>query len=207
MNSPYRLDQNEVDIIAMQRCRERTKRQKFYKDRKMLLQSMDGKPNMEFYTDRVKAVLSVEEQLAMKHLTLLKTINKLKYEQNKLTELVEYDCDDTERKFARIAMARAQRKALERSGNTLSPSETFMNSLGSATTTLSRARSYKKFDPTVYSAEGRWNESGQFVAARTERDKIGLVSAKYAKATGDNAPILAVRRKTEVFKMEMGIDS
>jgi hypothetical protein len=218
-NSPYRLDQNEVDLIAVQRNRERKKRQKFYKDRKNLVRNMDGTPNMEFYTEDLKKSLSVEETLAMEHLRLLKTINKLKYEQNKLTELVHHDCDETETKFARIALYRSQKKALERSGSSLAGSANGsldggmgglsaglpgLGSSGLIKVNPDRSRGYKKIDNTVYSADGRWNESGQFVVARSDSDKVGLMSAKYAKATGDTAPVLVARRKTEVFQAEIG---
>lgn len=213
-NSPYRLDQNEVDLIALQRNRERTKTKKFYKDRKKLVKSMDGTPNMEFYTDELKKSLTVEETLAMEHLRLLKTINKLKYEQNKLTELVHHDCDETETKFARIALYRSQRKAMERSGSLASLDggslgESFYGGGGlsksnSSILNRSRSRGYKKIDNTVYSADGRWNESGQFVVARSEKDKVGLMSAKYARASGDTAPTLAQRRTTEIFQAEVG---
>lgn len=207
-NSPYRLDQNEVDLIAMQRCRERNKRKEFYRERKKLVKGMNGEPNMEFYTPQLEKSLSTEEKLAVEHLKLLKTINKLKYEQNKLTDLVHHDCDETERKFARIALHRSQMKALQRSGSSLGElnrAESLGLSGDLAALGGSRPRGgYKKIDNTVYSADGRWNESGQFVVAQSEKDKVGLMSAKYAKATGDTAPILVARRKTEIFQAEVG---
>mmetsp|Transcript_12985 Transcript_12985/g.19567 ORF Transcript_12985/g.19567 Transcript_12985/m.19567 type:complete len:291 (-) Transcript_12985:89-961(-) len=200
-NSPYRLDQNEVDVLALQRGRERAKRQKYFKDRKETVRKMTGEPNMDFYTDRLKKSLTTEQLLAMEHLKLLKTLNTLKSEQNKLTDLVHKDCEITEKKFAAIALRRSAQRMMERSGIQSAPSS--WDAFG-ISKTPSRAGTWKKIDNTVYSADGRWNESGQFVVAQSEKDKVGLMSAKYARMTGDAAPeVMSRRRKTEIYKMQM----
>lgn len=234
-NCPYRLDQNEVDILALDRGRERNKQKKYYRDRKKLVQSMTGEPNMEFYTETLKNSLTTEQLLAMEHLTLLKTLNKLKDEQDQLTELLYHDCDETELKFAHIAMKRSLDRARAR---TASIDHSLASSLGGGVGSQqpsltggwlslgsnegdrnsslswgnisapkiepSRARQWKKMDSRVYSADGKWNESGQFVPARRPEDKVGLMSDKYARMTGDSAPeVLTRRRKTDIFKMEM----
>jgi hypothetical protein len=201
------LDQNEVDVLALERGRERKKRTQYFKDRKKLVRSMDGQPNLDFFTDKMKSSLTTEESLAMEHFVLLKTLNKLKEEQNTLTKLVHKDSDDIEVKFARIGIKRAADRARMRTaGSSLSSKASFDSSWGnlSAPKDGSRTRNWKRLDTTVYSADGRWNESGLFVVARTDKEKVGLMSSKYARVTGDAAPeVLTRRRKTEVFKMEM----
>lgn len=186
---------------------------------------MTGEPDMEFYTETLKNSLTTEQLLAMEHLTLLKTLNKLKEEQDQLTELLHHDCDETELKFAHIAMkrsldrARARTASIDNSLATTSMgglnnssllsdadrSNSFSwGNLSAPKVDPSRARQWKKIDSRVYSADGRWNESGQFVPARKPEDKVGLMSDKYARMTGDSAPeVLTRRRKTEIFKMEM----
>jgi hypothetical protein len=221
-NCPYRLDQNEVDMQAMERGKERKQRKKKSRQRQKLLESMTGQPNMEFYSETLKNSLTTEQLLAMEHLTLLKTMNKLKEEQDHLTEMLHHDCDETEMKFAHIAMRRSYDRARARTASidllslnsssspgSLSREDHRSNSLAWTTLSVpksdvSRSRQWKKMDNTVYAADGKWNESGQFVPARKPEDKLGLMSSKYARITGDSAPeILTRRRKTDIFKMEM----
>jgi hypothetical protein len=213
---------------AMERGKERKQRKKKSRQRQKLLASMTGEPNMEFYSETLKSSLTTEQLLAMEHLTLLKTMNKLKEEQDHLTEMLHHDCEETEMKFAHIAMRRSYDRARARTASTdhfsmnssssfaplsaggeLGSREDRSNSLAWGNLSVpkvdaSRARQWKKMDNTVYAADGKWNESGQFVPARKPEDKLGLMSSKYARITGDSAPeILTRRRKTDIFKMEM----
>lgn len=208
---------------AMERGKERNQRKKKSRQRQKLLASMTGEPNMEFYSDTLKNSLTTEQLLAMEHLTLLKTMNKLKEEQDHLTEMLHHDCEETELKFAHIAMKRSYDRAKARTasvdlqsmnsssfapmsagGELSSANSLAWGRLSAPKVEASRARQWKKMDNTVYAADGKWNESGQFVPARKPEDKLGLMSSKYARITGDSAPeILTRRRKTDIFKMEM----
>jgi hypothetical protein len=209
---------------------ERNKLKRQSKQRKKLLESMTGEPNMKFYSESLKSSLTTEQLLAMEHLTLLKTLNKLKDEEESLTRVLHQDCDDTELKFAHIALRRSQDRANARAQTASIDGTVPSSSLGSPATggslfgvggesrsnslswgnlsnskiDTSRTRQWKRMDMTVYAADGKWNESGQFVPARKPEDKLGLMSSKYARLTGDSAPeVLTRRRKTDIFKMEM----
>jgi hypothetical protein len=221
---------------ARERGADRNKIKKHSKQRKKFLQSLTGEPDMKFYSESLKSSLTTEQLLAMEHLKLLKTLNKLKEEEESLTRILHQDCDNTELKFAPIAMRRSQERALSRartasfdqssspgpssldfegsggwpqSDGEIRSTESRNNSLSwgplsSSKIDTSRSRQWKRMDMTVYAADGKWNESGQFVPARKPEDKLGLMSAKYARITGDAAPeILTRRRKTDIFKMEM----
>lgn len=235
-NCPYRLDQNEVDMQAMERGYERNKKKKFLKERKKMLKSMTGEPNMEFYTENLKNSLTTEQILAMEHLTLLKKLTKLKTEENTLVKYLHKDCDDVELKFAHIAMKRSFERARARTADSVGPqsfndlsnnnhplnNSSSLNSnpsnpnqqlsplmmswgnLSAPKVDASRARQWKKMDMTIYSADGKWNESGQFVPVRKESDRLGLMSSHYARVTGDTAPeVLTRRRKTDILKLEV----
>ena len=157
---------------------------------------------MDFYTDHLKQTLGTQEKLAMDHFRLLEQLKVVKDEQATLEELLHQDCEEIEMKFATIALQLAAKRQMSRMSSSLSTSPDMTNSASSwnmvsqPKISKDRAREIKEQDTRLYQAEGRWNESGQFVAVRTEQDKVGLMSTEFALVTGNkSSKNLAAKKK------------
>lgn len=145
---------------------------------------------MDFYTDKLRQSLSTQEQLAMEHFRLLEQLKVVKGEQETLEDLLHQDCDQIEMKFAHVALqlaAKRQQQRMRKSSSTTNTVESNWSLVSQPKISKDRAREIKEKDMRLYQAEGRWNESGQFVAVRTEQDKVGLMSAEFALATGNKS--------------------
>ena len=137
---------------------------------------MSGVPDLDVHVEKLYERVSDREKLALDHMNLRKVRNTIQKEHKTLVNMVEQDCDDTERMFAVIALQRAANRESERTGKIMS-----LKNIRAPKVGRDEARQLREVDHRVYSAAGRWNESGQFVPVRTEADKVGLVSAKYAQ--------------------------
>lgn len=201
-DSPYRYDQNEVDLRNAEALYDKKKVRDARSRRLKRVAAMSGEPFFNFYTDKLKETLGTEEKLAMEHFRLLEQLKVVKDEQATLEDFLHRDCEDIEMKFATIALQLATRRHTERSLTSTSNSQT--DSLQAADWTLvsqpriskERAREIKETDIRLYDAGGRWNESGQFVPVKCEQDKVGLMSSDFALVTGHKASRnLAAKKK------------
>jgi hypothetical protein len=200
-DSPYRYDQNEIDLRNAESLFEKKKSRESRKKRLKKVNAMTGEPFMDFYTDKLKRSLSTQEKLAMDHFKLLEQLKVVKDEQAILEDLLYQDCDRIEMKFAAVAMQLAAKRQQERMMNTTSSCSAATGAsnwsmISQPKISKERAREIKEKDDRLYQAEGRWNESGQFVPVRSEQDKVGLMSAEFALVTGNkSSQNLAAKKK------------
>jgi hypothetical protein len=198
-DSPYRYDQNEIDLRNAESLHDKKKTRDTRKKRLKKVQAMTGQPFMDFYTDKLKQSLSTQEQLAMDHFRLLEQLKVVKEEQATLQDLLHDDCERIETQFAAVAMTLATKRMEERMRTSSCDTGTSVASwslISQPKISKERAREIKEKDDRLYQAEGRWNESGEFVAVRTEQDRVGLMSAQFALATGNKSSRnLAAKKK------------
>lgn len=201
-DSPYRYDQNEIDLRNAESLHDKNKAREDRKKRLKKVQAMTGEPFMDFYTEKLKKTLGVQERLAMDHFRLLEQLKVVKDEQATLEDLLHQDCDQIEMSFASIALQMAAKRQMSRM-NSSANGPPGLNHSASAWSLISqpkisgeRARELKERDNRLYQAEGRWTESGEFVPVKTEQDKVGLMSSDFALVTGNKASKnLAAKKK------------
>ena len=202
-DSPYRYDQNEIDLRNSESLHDRKRARENRKKRLKKVQAMTGEPFMDFYTEKLKNTLGVQERLAMDHFRLLEQLKVVKDEQSTLEDLLHQDCEKIEMSFATVAMQLAAKRQMSRMNSTTSFGPPAASSSGGAWSMISqpkiskdRAREIKEQDNRLYQAEGRWTESGEFVPIKNEQDKVGLMSAEFALVTGNKASKnLAAKKK------------
>lgn len=136
----------------------------------------------------------------MEHFRLMEQLKVVKEEQATLEEFLHNDCDQIEMDFAAIALQLAAKRQMQRmsrgSDGSLLSRENSWNLVSKPKISKERAKEIKEQDMRLYQAEGRWNESGQFVAVKNEQDKVGLMSAEFALATGNkSSKNLALKQK------------
>ena len=202
-DSPYRYDQNEVDLRNAEALNHKKVTRNARKKRLQRVKAMTGEPFFGFYTEKLKGSLNTEEKLAMEHFRMLEQLKVLKEEQSTLEELLHQDCEEIELKFAEIALAMAAKRQARRNtaGNESFGSSSLQSGgnwslVSQPKISKERAREIKETDVRLYQAEGRWNESGQFVPVRSEKDKVGLMSSDFALVTGNKSSRnLAAKKK------------
>lgn len=203
-DSPYRYDQNEIDLRNAESLHDKKKVRDDRKKRLKKVKAMTGEPFMDFYTEKLKKTLGVQERLAMDHFRLLEQLKVVKDEQATLEDLLHQDCDQIEMSFTTIALQMAaKRQASRMNSSTDSSGPPGMTHSASAWNLISqpkisqeRARELKEKDNRLYQADGRWTESGQFVAVKSEQDKVGLMSSDFALVTGNkSSKNLAAKKK------------
>lgn len=203
-DSPYRYDQNEVDLRNAESLYEKKKIRDDRKKRLKKVQAMTGEPFMDFYTDKLKETLGVQEKLAMDHFRLLEQLKVVKEEQATLEDLLHQDCEKIEMSFAAVALQLATKRQMSRMNSSvdssgppgLAHSASAWNLVSQPKISKDRAREIKEQDNRLYQAEGRWTESGEFVPVRSEKDKVGLMSAEFALVTGNkSSKNLAAKKK------------
>lgn len=197
-DSPYRYDQNEVDLRNAEILHDKKSFQEKRKKRLRKIKAMTGEPFFDFYTNKLRQSLGTEERLAMEHFHLTEKLKVVKKEQATLEDLLHQDCDRVETEFAAVALQLAAKRAEQRMGKSDSFS---MSMISGPKISSERARELKEQDNRLYQAEGRWNESGQFVPARTEQDKVGLVSSRFALSTGNKSSKNLVARKKDYGRL------
>jgi vacuolar-type H+-ATPase subunit I/STV1 len=207
-NSPYRLDQVEVDMQIRDRTLEILRDRKERKQRKNLVKKMNGEADLCFMNEKFISKLDQEEKLAIKHFAMLKQLDTVQKEKKKLEKLVLTECDKIETRFVKIALLRAQKRSKEHHINSSNNNDTESDSVSSIWGTLRQpkikpndAKILKSIDNRVYNAEGYYNASGEFIPAVRDRDKVGLMPATYAQiAVGRISPVLKKRlSKIEKF--------
>lgn len=192
-DSPYRYDQNEVDLRNAEAMRDKKREQSSRAARFRKMAAMTGEPCMDFYTEQLRASLGTQERLAMEHFRQLEQLKVVRQEHAALTHMLHESCDEAEMKFAAVALQLATRRQQQRMGNSAndhsaeSVSSNSWSSISHPKFSAERAREIKEQDLRIYQADGRWNESGQFVPVRTEQDRVGLMSAEFALITGNKA--------------------
>lgn len=201
-DSPYRYDQNEIDLRNAESLYEKKKLRDARKKRLKRVKAMTGQPFMDFYTDKLKESLGTQEKLAMDHFRLLEQLKVVKEEQETLEELLYQDCDRIELKFASVALKLAAKRQEERmmmtnSTTTAGTGASNWSLVSQPKISKERAREIKEQDVRLYQADGRWNESGQFVAVKSEQDKVGLMSAEFALVTGNKSSTNLVAKKKD----------
>lgn len=203
-DSPYRYDQNEIDLRNAESLHDKKKVRDTRKKRLKKVRAMTGEPFMDFYTEKLKQTLGTQEKLAMDHFRLLEQLKVVKEEQATLEDLLHQDCDEIEMKFATVALQLAAKRQLTRMNScstssapgVLTHSASAWSLISQPKISKDRARELKEQDDRLYQAEGRWNESGQFVAVKSERDRVGLMSAEFALVTGNkSSKNLAAKKK------------
>lgn len=202
VNSPYRLDQVEVDMQIRDRTVEILRERKLRKQRKKQVARMDGIPDVSFLTEDFVSSVGIEEKHAIKHLVLLKKLQTLKAEKYKLSKMVDEECDLIERRFVKIAMQRSAERfklnSIPRVGSASFADNTdddtnMWGNVSSQKMSSEQVRALRAIDTRVYNAEGRYDESGQFHFAVTAAERAGLMSAKYAQVAGRVSPKLMSR--------------
>lgn len=218
-HSPFRLDLNEIERTRVLEKRREDKDRKTREDRIACVASMTGVPEPDICPRKdIRKVSDPMVKLALEHRAIVLDINALKYEERKIAKIIDDECSDIERLFPKVAMMRAfsrsQTPGTPSSPSSHSPSvqqwnSVDSNSVGSGSgsvlddfmrlsTTKQRikgdkVKEMKEADMRVYSAAGKYNESGQFILKENMKQQTTVMSAKYASAGGSRGPIMDMR--------------
>lgn len=179
MNSPLRLDQNEIQRKLHEDWQNYFKKERKHKQIKEELYKMTGKPVFDICSDEyLRKIEDPEKKLAMERRKLLRELSVVKKESRKLHSMVDKSMTDAERMFPQVALQIAY-------GHSTSGQSIGSSLISKQRITGEEALAIKNQDHRVYSAAGRYDELGRFVPVDQLKTKAQLVSAEYAQVAGN----------------------
>lgn len=197
-HSPYRLDQNEVHRLHFEGffANEKEKKNRHMLNTKM--KSLTGLPKNDICPrDLAKKIKNPSDRLAMEYrATKLQNIATQK-DIDVLNDVIDHECDAIIRRFPQIGMRMAfgpsvssQPSLISEENSSQLTSDSFLSdsirnaTLGKRRYDAETVRQMKEKDSRIYSADGRYDEFGNFITTENLKTTTGMLSAKYAQVSG-----------------------
>lgn len=194
-SSPFRIDLNAIEHAREVKAADREKEERQVKATNELINSMTGKPENDICPKiSVKKVLSLFDQIALERSLLVRDLNIVGKEQIQLNNIIEKETLKIEKKFPNVALMRAYGSTSSHDLDLKLKSPSLHDQAVSSP--------MRKKDNYVYEAAGKYDEWGNFILV--ENLKQSVMTAKYAQAPGEAAPVLGMRDFESKLQQDFG---